>query len=65
MIDHNNLADYQDPVLYDLENKETEEAGDFYLALGSLSFAALADSLKFGQNLGNKLELVRQIAARF
>jgi SAM-dependent methyltransferase len=33
MIKHNNLADYEDPYLYDLENKEAGEVGAFYLAL--------------------------------
>ena len=33
IIDHNNLEDYQDPVLYDLENADFEPDGPFYLAL--------------------------------
>jgi trans-aconitate methyltransferase len=33
MITHNNLADYEDPYLYDLENRETGEASAFYVAL--------------------------------
>ena len=33
IIDHNNLEDYQDPVLYDLENVDFEPDGPFYLAL--------------------------------
>ena len=33
MIDHNNLADYADPVLYDLENADEEPMGSFLLKL--------------------------------
>ncbi len=33
MIDHNNLADYADPILYDLENSDVEPVGSFLLKL--------------------------------
>jgi len=33
MLEHTNLEDYEDPVIYDLENKEFEPDGPFYLAL--------------------------------
>lgn len=32
MIDHSNLEDYDDPVIYDLENKDTDDV-PFYLSL--------------------------------
>jgi SAM-dependent methyltransferase len=33
MIDHDNLADYADPFLYDLENSDVEPIGSFLLKL--------------------------------
>jgi SAM-dependent methyltransferase len=33
MIDHDNLADYADPILYDLENSDVEPIGSFLLKL--------------------------------
>ena len=33
MIDHDNLSDYIDPILYDLENQRHEPAENFYLTL--------------------------------
>jgi SAM-dependent methyltransferase len=33
MIDHSNLEDYEDPVIYDAENRNFEPDGPFYLAL--------------------------------
>jgi len=33
MIEHNNLEDYTDPVLFDLENSDFEPDGPFYLSL--------------------------------
>ena len=33
MIDHTNLEDYEDPVIYDLENKEFGPDGLFYQSL--------------------------------
>ena len=33
MIDHTNLEDYADPLLYDLENSSFEPDGSFYLSL--------------------------------
>ena len=33
MIDHNNLADYADPYLYDVENPDEEPVGSFLLPL--------------------------------
>jgi SAM-dependent methyltransferase len=33
MVDHSNLADYADPVIYDLENNHFEPDGPFFLAL--------------------------------
>ena len=33
MIDHTNLEDYTDPALYDLENRDFEPDGPFYLTL--------------------------------
>ena len=32
MIDHTNLEDYDDPVIYDLENKDVDDVS-FYLSL--------------------------------
>ena len=33
MIEHTNLEDYEDPVIYDFENKDFEPDGPFYLSL--------------------------------
>jgi SAM-dependent methyltransferase len=33
MVDHSNLADYADPVIYDLENNHFEPDGPFFLTL--------------------------------
>jgi SAM-dependent methyltransferase len=33
MIDHDNLADYEDPILYDLENKDNPQGRHFYTTL--------------------------------
>ncbi|MCL4265147.1 MAG: class I SAM-dependent methyltransferase [Anaerolineae bacterium] len=43
MINHDNLADYQEPYLYDLENQETGEAGAFYLALAQKTGGPVLD----------------------
>ena len=33
MIDHTNLEDYEDPVIYDLENRDFEDGPLFHLSL--------------------------------
>ena len=33
MLDHSNLEDYEDPVLYDAQNDDFGADGSFYLAL--------------------------------